>query len=64
MDYHWGTLSQAQRDEFVQVFTGLLEATFIGKIEGYKARRLFTSNSRATAIWLKSTPTLCSRAAT
>jgi phospholipid transport system substrate-binding protein len=40
MDYHWRTLSQAQRDEFVQVFTGLLEASFIGKIEGYKGQKI------------------------
>jgi phospholipid transport system substrate-binding protein len=40
MDYHWRTLSQAQRDEFVQVFTGLLEASFIGKIEGCKDQKI------------------------
>ena len=40
MDYHWRTLPQAQRDEFVQVFTGLLEALFIGKIAGYKGQNI------------------------
>ena len=33
MGYHWRTLSQAQRDQFAQLFTGLLEASYMGKIE-------------------------------
>jgi phospholipid transport system substrate-binding protein len=40
MGYHWRTLSQAQRDEFVSVFTGLLEASYMGKIEGYKGQKI------------------------
>ncbi len=40
MGYHWRTLSQAQRDRFVQAFTGLLEASYMGKIEGYKGQKI------------------------
>ncbi len=40
MGYHWRTLSQAQRDEFVRLFTGLLEASYMGKIEGYKGQKI------------------------
>jgi phospholipid transport system substrate-binding protein len=40
MGYHWRTLSQAQRDEFVRLFTGLLEASYLGKIEGYKGQKI------------------------
>jgi phospholipid transport system substrate-binding protein len=40
MGYHWRTLSQTQRDQFVQLFTGLLEASYMGKIEGYKGQKI------------------------
>lgn len=40
MGYHWRTLSQAQRQDFVRVFTGLLEASYMGKIEGYKGQKI------------------------
>lgn len=40
MGYHWRTLSQVQRDEFARVFTGLLEASYMGKIEGYKGQKI------------------------
>lgn len=40
MGYHWRSLSQAQRDEFVRLFTGLLEASYMGKIEGYKGQKI------------------------
>jgi phospholipid transport system substrate-binding protein len=40
MGYHWRTLSQAQRDDFVHAFTGLLEASYMGKIEGYKGQEI------------------------
>jgi phospholipid transport system substrate-binding protein len=40
LGYHWRSLSQAQRDEFVRLFTGLLEASYIGKIEGYKGQKV------------------------
>lgn len=40
MGYHWRTLSQPQRDEFVSVFTKLLEASYMGKIEGYKGQKI------------------------
>jgi phospholipid transport system substrate-binding protein len=40
MGYHWRTLSPAQRDEFVGLFTGLLEASYMGKIEGYKGQKI------------------------
>jgi phospholipid transport system substrate-binding protein len=40
LGYHWRSLSQAQRDEFVRLFTGLLEASYIGKIEGYKGQQV------------------------
>jgi phospholipid transport system substrate-binding protein len=40
MGYHWRTLSQAQRDQFVRTFTGLLEASYMGKIEGYKGQKI------------------------
>jgi len=40
MGYHWRSLSQGQRDQFVQLFTGLLEASYMGKIEGYKGQKV------------------------
>ncbi len=40
MGYHWRTLSPAQRDQFAQLFTGLLEASYMGKIESYKGQRI------------------------
>ncbi|HEV3109487.1 MAG TPA: ABC transporter substrate-binding protein [Candidatus Binataceae bacterium] len=40
MGYHWRTLSPAQRDEFSRLFTGLLEASYLGKIEGYKGQKI------------------------
>src|SRR5215469_2791153 len=40
MGVHWRTLTQPQRDEFVRVFTGLLEASYMGKIEGYKGQKI------------------------
>jgi phospholipid transport system substrate-binding protein len=40
MGYHWRTLSAAQRDQFVHLFTGLLEASYMGKIEGYKGQKV------------------------
>jgi phospholipid transport system substrate-binding protein len=40
MGYHWRTLSPAQRDQFVHLFTGLLEASYMGKIEGYKGQKI------------------------
>jgi phospholipid transport system substrate-binding protein len=40
MGYHWRSLSQGQRDQFVQLFTGLLEASYMGKIEGYKGEKI------------------------
>jgi phospholipid transport system substrate-binding protein len=40
MGYHWRTLSQVQRDQFVHAFTGLLEASYMGKIEGYKGQQI------------------------
>ena len=40
MGYHWRSLSPAQRDQFVQLFTGLLEASYMGKIEGYKGQKI------------------------
>ena len=40
MGYHWRSLSPVQRDQFVQLFTGLLEASYMGKIEGYKGQKI------------------------
>ncbi|MGO9062420.1 MAG: phospholipid-binding protein MlaC [Candidatus Binataceae bacterium] len=40
MGYHWRTLLQAQRDQFAQLFTGLLEASYMGKIESYKGQEI------------------------
>jgi phospholipid transport system substrate-binding protein len=40
MGYHWRTLSQAQRDEYSRLFTGLLEASYMGKIEGYQGQKI------------------------
>ncbi len=40
MGYHWRSLSQSQRDQFVSLFTGLLEASYMGKIEGYKGQKI------------------------
>jgi phospholipid transport system substrate-binding protein len=40
MGYHWRTLSSAQRDEFARLFTSLLEASYMGKIEGYKGQKI------------------------
>jgi phospholipid transport system substrate-binding protein len=40
MGYHWRTLSQTQRDQFVHVFTDLLAASYMGKIEGYKGQKI------------------------
>jgi phospholipid transport system substrate-binding protein len=40
LGYHWRTLSQAQREQFVNLFTGLLEASYMGKIEGYSGQKI------------------------
>src|SRR5580704_158157 len=40
MGYHWRSLTQAQRDQFVRVFTDLLAASYMGKIEGYKGQKI------------------------
>jgi phospholipid transport system substrate-binding protein len=40
MGYHWRTLSQPQRDQFVNVFTRLLEASYMGKIESYHGQKI------------------------
>lgn len=40
MGYHWRTLSPTQRDQFARLFTGLLEASYLGKIEGYKGQKI------------------------
>jgi phospholipid transport system substrate-binding protein len=40
MGYHWRTLSQAQRDEYSRLFIGLLEASYMGKIEGYQGQKI------------------------
>lgn len=40
LGYHWRSLSPAQREEFSQLFTGLLEASYLGKIEGYKGQKI------------------------
>ena len=40
MGYHWRTLSQTQRDQFVHEFTELLAASYMGKIEGYKGQKI------------------------
>lgn len=40
MGYHWRTLSQAQRDQFSNLFTSLLEASYMGKIESYKGQKI------------------------
>ena len=40
LGYHWRTLSQPQRDQFVHLFTGLLEASYMGKIEDYKGQKI------------------------
>jgi len=34
---HWRTLTPQQRQEFVELFTDLLERSYISRIEGYKA---------------------------
>jgi len=40
MGYHWRTLTQTQRDQFVHEFTELLAASYMGKIEGYKGQKI------------------------
>ncbi len=40
MGYHWRTLPPAHRAEFVRQFTGLLEASYMSKIEGYKGQKI------------------------
>ncbi len=40
MGYHWRNLSQAQREQFVNVFTRLLEASYMGKIESYNGQKI------------------------
>ena len=37
MGQHWRTLTPQQRQEFVELFTDLLERSYINRIEGYKA---------------------------
>ncbi len=37
MGQHWRTLTPQQRQEFVGLFTDLLERSYISRIEGYKA---------------------------
>ena len=37
MGQHWRTLTPQQRQEFVELFTDLLERSYITRIEGYKA---------------------------
>ncbi len=40
MGYDWRNLSPAQRQQFVTVFTRLLEASYMGKIEGYNGQKI------------------------
>ena len=40
MGYHWRSLSQVQRDQFVHDFTGLLAASYMGKIESYHGQKI------------------------
>jgi phospholipid transport system substrate-binding protein len=40
MGYHWRTLTQPQREEYSGLFTGLLEASYMGKIEGYQGQKI------------------------
>jgi phospholipid transport system substrate-binding protein len=43
---HWQARTQAERDEFVQLFADLLERTYIGKIDLYGGERLtYTSEA-------------------
>ena len=37
MGQHWRTLTPQQRQEFVELFTDLLERSYVSRIEGYKA---------------------------
>jgi phospholipid transport system substrate-binding protein len=37
MGQHWRTLTPQQRQEFVELFTDLLERSYVTRIEGYKA---------------------------
>jgi phospholipid transport system substrate-binding protein len=37
MGQHWRTLTPQQRQEFVELFTELLERSYMNRIEGYKA---------------------------
>ena len=37
MAQHWRTLTPQQRQEFVELFTDLLERSYINRIENYKA---------------------------
>jgi phospholipid transport system substrate-binding protein len=40
MGYDWRNLSQDQRQQFVTVFTRLLEASYMGKIESYNGQKI------------------------
>jgi phospholipid transport system substrate-binding protein len=40
MGYSWRNLSPAQRQEFVDAFTRLLEASYMGKIENYNGQKI------------------------
>jgi phospholipid transport system substrate-binding protein len=40
MGYHWRALSSAQQQQYSQLFIGLLEASYMGKIEGYTGQKI------------------------
>lgn len=37
---HWATRTRAEQDEFVRLFTALLERSYIGRIESYSGERI------------------------
>ena len=40
MSRHWGTRSKAEQQEFVELFTDLLERTYLSRIEGYAGEKI------------------------
>ena len=53
---HWQGRTPAERDEFVQLFSDLLERSYISKIETTAARRSSTTVTPSRAIWPGSRP--------
>ena len=53
---HWQPLTDAQREEFVDLFSDLLERSYISKIELYGGEKILYTASASTATSRRSAP--------